>query len=145
MTFETSKESTVLSAGHLQDQPQEIKFPEILTLGEEGNSFHIQIVDLPPDQQMTVVAPNIIQINSNTSETQRSLLLFRFIVNMTYRVGKVSGAIQNELNDAEIDGMSVGIWQWLGTSGMLGMVTPAMMTEWLAKTRMEIEIAKAHQ
>jgi hypothetical protein len=50
----------------------------------------------------------------------------------------VSGALKSDLTEEEIDGMTVGIWQWLGTSGMLSTVTPPMLIEWLAKTRMEI-------
>ena len=119
-------------------QYAEPTFPDLLTLGEEGNSFVVQITDLPPGVQMSMAPPNILQINRTTNQTQRSLLLMRFIVNMTYRIGKVSGAIKNDLTEEEVDGMTVGIWQWLGTSGLLTTVTPPMLVEWLAKTRMEL-------
>lgn len=116
----------------------ETKLPEMLTLGDPSNSFEIQLADMPPGVQMDMVSPNIIRLSKTNSQTQQSLLLMRFIVNMTYRIGKASGSIQNNLTDAEIDGMTVGIWQWLGTSGLLTMISPPMITEWMATTRMQL-------
>jgi hypothetical protein len=143
MTSETSNEFKVLSGGSPDPSSDKLYFPDMLTLGDENNSFVVQYCDLPAGMQMTMQPPNILQINKDTTPTQRSLLMMRFIVNMTYRIGKVSGAVQNELTEAEIDGMTVGIWQWLGTSGMLSTVTPPMLVEWLAKTRMEIAAMQA--
>ena len=144
MTSNQSNEFRVSSDGSLPvPQYAEPTFPEILTLGEEGNSFIVQITDLPPGVQMAMAPPNILQISRNTSQTQKSLLLMRFIVNMTYRIGKVSGAIKNDLTEEEVDGMTVGIWQWLGTSGLLTTITPPMLLEWLATTRMELATMQA--
>lgn len=143
MTSETLNEFKVLSDGLPDPSSTKLHFPEILTLGDENNSFVVQYCDLPAGMQMTMQPPNILQISKDTTPTQRSLLMMRFIVNMTYRIGKVSGALKSDLTEEEIDGMTVGIWQWLGTSGMLSTVTPPMLVEWLAKTRMDIAAMQA--
>lgn len=109
-------------------------------MGDPQNSFVI-VTDheMPPGIDMKLEPPNTIHISDRVSTTERSILLTRFFLNMTYRIGKASGAITGNLTEADLDGMTVGIWQWLTMSGLSPICSPALGMEWISKKRQEME------
>ena len=109
-------------------------------MGDPENSFIIVTdSEMPPGIDMKVEMPNVIHISDRVSPTEKSILLTRFFLNMTYRIGKASGAITGTLTEKDLDGMTVGIWQWLTMSGLSPICFPFDGAAWIDKKRQEIQ------
>jgi len=149
MTLNESNVQENLSDGNPvvpQYRDTDYTFPELITLGTAQNTFRIAICELPTGVDMTIDRDTAtLQISDKLTQAQQSLLLIRFILNLTYRVGKSAGAVKGQLEDSDIDGMAVGVWQWLATSNLLSFCSPAQLVEWMATKRMEIDAARNSQ
>lgn len=81
---------------------------------------------------LELVEPNIIKIKKDLPDSIASIYLIRFMLFITYTLGKQSQAISGILSEKDLDGIAAGMFQWLAMSNLTSMCDEDGCREWVS-------------